>query len=149
MSEMTKNIPKLKLPKILGLALITLILIGAGGYLFMSNQKMKNELLKLKDPKVAQQQSQAETTVTMEAVSKLIELPEGTPTLATVTDADKLKDQPFFKNAQNGDKVLIFTDAKKVIIYRPSTNKIIEVGGLNVTKDQNATPEQPITPKTN
>lgn len=146
---MTKDLAKTKLPKIAGIALIALILIGGGAYLLMTNQKMKNELLRLKDPEVAEMQAQAETSVTMEAVSKLIEVPEGTPTLATVTDADKLKDQPFFKNAQNGDKVLIFTDAKKVIIYRPSTNKIIEVGGLNVTKDANVAPEQPGTPKIN
>src|SRR5690242_11401091 len=44
---------------------------------------------------------------TVESVAKLIDLPSETPTIATVSDISKLKDQPFFANAKNGDVVLI------------------------------------------
>ena len=56
-----------------------------------------------------------------------------TPTLATVSDPEKLKSQPFFANAQIGDKVLIYTASKKVILWRPSISKIVEISGLNVS----------------
>ena len=63
-----------------------------------------------------------------EDIGKHVQLPEGeTPTLATVSDKEKLKDQQFFVNAENGDKVLIYSTAKKAILYRPSIDRVIEV----------------------
>ena len=69
---------------------------------------------------------------TAAAVSKLMELPAEAPTLATVSDVEKLKGQDFFEKAKNGDKVLIYKVAKKAILYRPFTNKIIEVGPIQI-----------------
>ena len=76
-------------------------------------------------------QTQADTVV--EQISKLMELPTGeTPTIATVSDVSKLKNQPFFTKAQNGDKVLIYPQAKEAILYRPSDNKIVAVAPVNL-----------------
>jgi cytoskeletal protein RodZ len=77
-------------------------------------------------------QAQAEVDALVGRVSRLMALPtDETPTVATVTDAEKVKDQPFFANAENGDKVLIYQKAGKAILYRESENKIIEVGAVN------------------
>lgn len=71
--------------------------------------------------------AQAQIDSITEKVSLLMDIPSEKPTIATISDASKLKDQPFFAKAQNDDKVLIFNAAQKAILYRPSTNKIIEV----------------------
>ena len=64
-------------------------------------------------------------------IGGFMELPAGEqPTLATVADQEKLKGQEFFTRAQTGDKLLIYPKAKKAILYRPSTGKIIEVTNL-------------------
>ena len=81
-----------------------------------------------KDPSAI---SQKEIKTITERIGKFMELPEGeTPTLATVSDREKLKGQQFFSNAKNGDKVLVYPKAKKAILYRPSSGKIIEVANL-------------------
>lgn len=68
-------------------------------------------------------------------VSKLIVLPKDeTPTIATVNDPMELKDQPFFANAKKGDKVLIYTNAKKAILYDPVENKVVDIAPINIGK---------------
>ncbi|MDP1619845.1 MAG: LytR C-terminal domain-containing protein [Candidatus Moranbacteria bacterium] len=71
------------------------------------------------------------------AVERLVELPIGEdPVIATVTDADKIKAQKFFNSAQNGDRVLIYKENKKVVLYRPTINKIIEFSSTSEMDDQ-------------
>jgi hypothetical protein len=87
---------------------------------------------------------QAEVDALVLKVGKLIALPtDESPTVATVTDASKVKDQPFFKNAKNEDKVLIYQKTAKAILYRPSENRIIEVGAVNINNQpiQSPSPE--------
>lgn len=74
------------------------------------------------------------TTSLLTEVNLLYDLPtDESPTVATVSDKTKLKNQPFFSKAENGDKVLIYTKAKKAILYRPTTHKIVEVSPLTIT----------------
>ena len=120
-----------------------LLLLGATGaasYFYKQLSEIK------KNPnKVAQD----ETSATIAAVGKLMVLPTGEqPTLATVTDTSKLKDQPFFANSQNGDKVLIYTNAKQAILYRPSDNKIVAVAPVNIGDQTNVSGASTSTAKT-
>lgn len=65
-------------------------------------------------------------------VSKLILLPnDEVPTIATVTDLEKLKDQSFFSKAKIGDKVIIYSKAKKAFLYNPESNRVVEVAPID------------------
>jgi hypothetical protein len=77
--------------------------------------------------------SNAQAKQLVDEVGKLMVLPSNEqPTIATVSDITKLADQPFFANAQNGDKVLIYSQAKQAILYRESINKIVQVAPVNL-----------------
>lgn len=79
----------------------------------------------------AQAEKEAEELVVR--VGKLILLPEGeTPTVATVSDPERLKDQPFFAKAKVGDKVLLYQTSKKAYLYDPVNNKLLEVAPINL-----------------
>lgn len=66
-------------------------------------------------------------------VGKHLVLPDNeTPTMASVSDPAKLKDQPFFDHALQGDLVLIYSVSRKAILWRPSTQQIIEVSSINL-----------------
>lgn len=87
-----------------------------------------------KSPPSKEAEQVKEFQKTLKLISRLIILPENEqPTLATVSDASKLKDQPFFANAKTGDKVLIYANSKKAILYNPETDKIVEVSSLNLS----------------
>lgn len=70
-------------------------------------------------------------------VGRSITLPKDEkPSIATVTDKEKLAGQTFFQNARNGDKILMFSNAKKAILYRPAEHRVIEVGAVNISQGE-------------
>lgn len=72
-------------------------------------------------------------------LGQLMVLPDNEqPTIATVADPSKLKDQAFFANAKKGDRVFIYTNAKKAILYDEIANKIIEVAPVNIGNSTNS-----------
>ncbi len=90
-------------------------------------------ILYLRIPKNSEADQRKDLERTLQRVSRIMVLPANEePTLATVTDLSKLKDQPFFTNAQEGDKVLIYPRSLKAILYSPSKDKIIEVSSVNL-----------------
>lgn len=107
---------------------VILIGIAAGGAYFGYHYYQKYQQVK-QNPDII---TKEETNWLVDRVSRLMTLPtDEVPTIATVVDKEKLKDQSFFANSENGDKVLVYTKAKKAILYRPNTDKIIEVGPVN------------------
>lgn len=120
-----------------------LVVLFAGLFVYSRIQlnKVKKDLVNQQNDPTAQ--IREETKQLLDKVGKLMILPTGEqPTIATVTDLEKLKGQPFFEKAQIGDKVLIYTKASKAILYRPSTNIIIELAPLNTGNNTIGTPAQ-------
>lgn len=135
------------LKKPIYLLIFSLILsLGVLGVVYNQYQKTQNELAKVKkDPQTARAE---ETKKIVEQVSRVMVLPSNeTPTIATITDISKIKNQPFFAKAENGDKLLIYTDARRAILFRPSTNKVIDIAPVNIgASGQSATPSARVTP---
>ena len=119
--------PKTRLNKvgITVMVLVVIIFLGAVVSSIYYNRKANA------DPNLdAQKQLERYTKM----VAKHIVLPQGeVPTMATVSDPEKLKDQPFFQNAKKGDVVLIFADSRKAILYDPVNDRIVEVAPINAT----------------
>ncbi len=130
---------KQKLKKVV-LPLIVIVAVALAGYFYYQVR-----LLKQNPQAIAAQ----EATDLINKVGKLMVLPEGeTPTIATVSDPTQLKDQPFFASAKKGDKVLIYTKAKKAILYSETLNKILEVAPLNIGTGQSANTSAPASTST-
>lgn len=119
---------------------LILIAIGASGVSIYFNNRYHQAI---QDPQTT---AKAEADKLIAQISKIILLPsEETPTIATVSDPDKLKNQPFFNDTQKGDKVLIYTNARKAFIYRPGSNKIINIAPLTIG-NPTPTPIPTLTP---
>lgn len=83
------------------------------------------------------QTGEVDSNKIIEDVSKIFLLPiNEQPSVALIKDLNSLAPQPIFTNAQNGDVLLIYLNAKKAILYRPSENKVIDVGPVNVSSSQ-------------
>ena len=112
------------------LAALVLVAGGVGAYYY--NQYNSLNFI-LKNPNVAIEKQTKQLT---DQVGKLIMLPtDEQPTIATVTDASKLNGQPFFKNAKNGDKVLIYVKARKAILFDPTKDVIVDVAPVNIAQN--------------
>ncbi|HEY4502956.1 MAG TPA: hypothetical protein VJC14_00750 [Candidatus Paceibacterota bacterium] len=118
--------------------LIALAAILVAGYFYNQVRMLKQ------DQQVLAQQ---EVEALMAKVGRLIVLPEGeTPTVATVADPEALKSQVFFAKAVKGDKVLIYTSAKKAFLYSVELDKILEVAPLDIGESQKASTPTPKAP---
>lgn len=78
-----------------------------------------------------------ETQKLVVEVNKIIELPKGEdPTVLVVSDKSKLQNNKFFENSSDGDKLLVYPNAKIAYLYRPSAKKIIAVMPVNIGNGQ-------------
>lgn len=126
---------------ILAALIIVIILALAGaGYMYYQYQKTASELKKVKTQTQTTSQASKDDQVKkiVAEVAKLARLPENeTPSIATITDVSKLKDQPFFKDAKNGDILLVFNSSGKAVLYDPKDKKIVDVTTLSTSPSFN------------
>jgi hypothetical protein len=119
---------------LLALVFLLLIMTAVAGYLYWQSRNT---------PTAAEQR---EIDALVETVSALVELPAGEiPTVATVTNKERLDDQPFFRRAENGDKILIYEQSGRAFLYRPSAERLIDITAVNIEKvDTPVPPEAPV-----
>jgi hypothetical protein len=107
--------------------LIAIIAIGFGGFFYYKLHKMQRSYVENQKQQKAEQALKDKNDL-ITNVGKLYLFPiDEMPTIATVSDPGLVKTQNFFTNPEAGDKVLIFTNSTKAVLYRPSINKIIDI----------------------
>ncbi len=127
--HLLKRMPKRRLRLIAGALVILVVLFFTYNYI-----QTRNELKRTADPQAA---LRIEAEKLAKEVGKFLELPEGeTPTVATVKNKTQLNGQIFFERAENGDKVLIYPEAKRAVLYRPSSKKVVEYAPVETTQNQ-------------
>ena len=109
----------------LNFALVILLLVSAVSAVYFYSQYTA---VKTNPQKIAQD----EKTALITQVGRLMVLPSEEPTIATVSNIEALRSQPFFANAKNGDRVLIYVNARKAVLYDPVNNKIVEATPINI-----------------
>ncbi len=114
------------------MVVVVLIAVALAGYFYYELYKLRQN---------PQAQAEQEVKDLTAKVGRLVVLPSNeTPTIATVSDPEALKDQPFFAQAVKGDKVLIYAQSKKAYLYSVTLNKIIDVAPLNIGNQKSVTP---------
>lgn len=132
---------KTLLPVVMVMGILLLIALSVAGYFYYQFRHS------------AQIADAKEIEDLAKEIGAMMMLPENeTPTLATVTDRDKLSEQPFFQKSENGDKVLIYSNTGRAILYRPSAKKIVDVTTININTPSAekpvATPPEPVVEET-
>jgi hypothetical protein len=143
MSEDASSVPS-RFP-IIALVGLLIISLGAFTWAFVNYKNAQKTIARLSDPTAQQAVAEEEVQKYVEKVGKLMVLSsEEKPLLATVQDAENLKkEQAFFKDAQNGDIVLIYQD--KAILYSETQDKIVNVGPVYIQdKDGQSAPVEQV-----
>ena len=126
---------KKKMPKALKIVLALIIIIGVCALILWQTGYLQAFKIALQIQK--QQQVIAEDAKVLKQLGKIMALPEDVqPTMAIITDIDALKEgQPFFADAKNGDRLIIYPEI--AIVYDYKANKIVKVGPVQFTGDPN------------
>ena len=108
--------------------ILIFIILGGGGLAYWYfDRASRSGGVSLKGLPPQERLNPEEIQKLLKTVGKLILLPEGEPLIAAIQDASSLKQaQPFFASSENGDQLLVYAD--KAFIYRPSADKLINVG---------------------
>ncbi len=133
MSHLSQTLKK-HVPRFLIFIVITAAVGGLGYSAYYYYAQYQNIL---QNPQLL---SEKESEHLLTQVGKLIYLSETEkPTIYSIVDKDKLnKDQPFLAKAENGDRMIVYIQDRKAILFRPSLGKIVDVAPVNF-QDEAAT----------
>lgn len=106
----------------IALAICCIIAVAVGVYFFIKYQE-------------TQQSESSQNARIVEKVAKSIQLPNETPVLVTVADKTKLTNKQLASKVEDSDVMLIFAKAKRLIVYRPSTDKVADMLSFNASEE--------------
>ncbi len=110
-------------PRVIALIIIALVVAGFIAYFSMNGAPAASP---------SAQPTSAETAAMLEKLKEIGPIPDETPQTIVIEDAASAKTtQSFLENAQDGDVLFLFFEAKLALLYRSSTNEIVAVGPLN------------------
>jgi hypothetical protein len=117
------------------LPVLLLLAVAAFGLSFWGYQQTKSQLSALTNPDQKTELNQQQTEALLAKVSKLAVLPnEKNPVVATINDVEALSaTQDFYKDANNGDRLIIFGHSRTAIIYDEAHHKIVNIGPIFYT----------------
>lgn len=103
-----------------------IVVLGGGYFGWVKYQAMQNT------PEAQAAKLEVQKNAIIAKIKQLTVLPDEAPVLFTVNDANLLKtQQAFFKDAENGDVLLVFQTSGKALIYREATDKIVNSGPVS------------------
>jgi hypothetical protein len=120
-----KSVAKLSFSWVIALMGIVVIIAAAAVYIITRNANTSA-------PNTTNTATSSADAALLTKLSSVMLLPEGEdPVISTITDAQGLKqDAPFYQNTENGDKILIYIESGKIIIYRESENLVVNAGPI-------------------
>ena len=138
-SRKLQDISYIRLGLVLGILIIIVLVVVLGimrlahGYWPWSSDEVRQQVL-------------VEKTIT--AAGKLMILPESeAPLVATIVDAEALQqEQPFYRGAQDGDRLLIYGTSLRAILYSPDRDIIVNVGPIQVPQEAATSQDTPTAP---
>ena len=105
------------------LLLLLVIAVGVSGLLFIKYKRAVDTA------------NSSEREQIIQRLAPIIILPDEQPDLSTILDTSKLTNQVLKQRANNGDKLLIYNKAKRLIIYRPATGKVVDMLTIQTQTD--------------
>lgn len=97
------------------LSILLVLALAGGAWLFFKYRQAVDT-----NPKTVEQR-------TVEQVADMFEAPTEKPSVTTVTDASRLSNKELASRAKNDDKLLIYAESKRIVIFRPSSSKIVDI----------------------
>jgi len=60
-------------------------------------------------------------------VSSIVEVPDESPSIMTVADTSRLQNRQLAAKLSNDDVLLVFAQNHRLVVYRPSTGKVVDI----------------------
>lgn len=113
---------------LIGIALFTGLFLATSGGLYLST---RHQVQQMGVAKGNSSMTPDEMKAVLQHAGKLTLLPTESPIMATIVNAKFLATQSeFYKDARDGDKLIVFPKAQKAFIYSPARDIIVNSGPM-------------------